>query len=36
MTITEHLRRSALPGMGVAMLLALVLGNWLFSAEEAE
>lgn len=36
MTISEHLKRSALPGMGVAMLLALVLGSWLFSAEEAE
>jgi len=36
MTITEHLKRSALPGMGVAMLLALVLGSWLFSSEEAD
>ncbi len=36
MTITEHLRRSALLGMAVAMLLALVLGSWLFAAEEAD
>ncbi len=36
MTITEHLKRSALTGMGVAMLLALVLGSWLFGAEQAE
>jgi arabinogalactan oligomer/maltooligosaccharide transport system permease protein len=36
MTITEHLKRSALLGMGVAMLLALVLGSWLFSAEDAD
>jgi len=36
MTIIEHLKRSALPGTGVAMLLALALGSWLFSAEEAD
>jgi len=34
MNIAEHLKRSALPGLGVSVLITLVLGAWLFHAEE--
>lgn len=34
MNIAEHLKRSAILGVGVSMLLALVLSTWVFRAEE--
>lgn len=36
MTIAEHLKRSAVLGMGIGMLLALVLSGWAFRAEERD
>lgn len=34
MNLAEHLKRSAVLGLGFSMLLSLVLGTWMFRAEE--
>src|SRR5512143_2479457 len=36
MNIAEHLKRSALLGLGISMLLSLMLSAWLFHAEEKD
>lgn len=36
MNIAEHLKRSAILGLGVSMSLALVLNTWVFRAEESD
>ncbi len=36
MKIAEHLKRSAILGLGISMLLSLVLGSWVFRAEESD
>ncbi len=36
MNIAEHLKRSAILGLGISMLLALVLSTWVFRAEESD
>ena len=35
MSIAAHLKRSAVLGLGISMLVTLVLGTWLFSTEES-
>src|SRR5512141_814788 len=36
MNIAEHLKRSAILGLGISMLLTLVLSTWVFRAEESD
>lgn len=36
MNLAEHLKRSAILGLGISMLLALVLSTWVFRAEEGD
>lgn len=36
MNLAEHLKRSAILGVGISMLLALVLSTWVFRAEESD
>lgn len=36
MSIAEHLKRSAVLGLGISMLLSLVLSTWVFRAEESD
>ena len=35
MNFVQHLKRSAVLGLGISMLVTLVLGTWMFSAEES-
>jgi arabinogalactan oligomer/maltooligosaccharide transport system permease protein len=36
MNIAEHLKRSAVLGLGISILLTLALGTWMFRAEEGD
>jgi len=36
MNISEHLKRSAILGLGVSMLITLALSTWMFHAEESD